>query len=186
MLIARLQCLGLVVGPALFALSPLFWVDGRYGTVGGMLIAIATVPWVYGLVGEYERFRTPLPRIAGLWLLVVLLGMFGTIAFGLQGFFEGVFGVTGGTALSAFATYPPWGTAVLLLLGPVFPLALAVLGVLHWRAGLSPHWAAGLLCGAAVLFPLARLVRLDAVAFAADLLMLVAFSAVAWHSWPRR
>ncbi len=186
MVIARLQTLGLVVGPALFALSPLFWVDGHYGIVGGMLIAVATVPWVYGLVGEYGRLRPLYPRVAGLWLLLVLLGMFGTIAFGLQGFFEGVFGVADQAALDAFASYPPWGAAVLLVSGPLFPLALLVLGVMQWRARLSPRWAAGLLCAAAALFPLARLARLDLVAFAADLLMLAAFCVLAWRSWPRR
>ncbi|MCI0157658.1 hypothetical protein KNO15_13235 [Leifsonia shinshuensis] len=186
MLIARLQSLGLVVGPALFALSPLFWVGGHYGIVGGMLIAVATVPWVYGLLGEYGRLRPLLPRIAGLWLLLVLLGMFGTIAFGLQGFFEGVFGVADRTALDAFADYPPWGAAVLLLSGPVFPFALLILGILHWRTRLSPRWTAGLLCAAAVLFPLARLLRLEPLAVAADLLMLAAFCVLAWRSWPRR
>ena len=77
MWITRLQRSGLVLGPVLFALSPLFWVDGHYGVVGGMLIAVSMVPWVYGLLGEYERLRRPLPRISGLWLLLVLIGMFG-------------------------------------------------------------------------------------------------------------
>ncbi len=31
MLVPRLQVLGLVVGPLIFALSPLFWEDGHYG-----------------------------------------------------------------------------------------------------------------------------------------------------------
>lgn len=184
MWITRLQRSGLVLGPVLFALSPLFWVDGHYGVVGGMLIAVSMVPWVYGLLGEYERLRRPLPRISGLWLLLVLIGMFGSIAFGLQGFFEGVLGGAGGVALDAFADYPVWGAAVLLLSGPVFPLALLVLSILHWRTGLSPRWSAALLCVAAVAFPIARVVRLDVVAVAADLLMVVAFWVLAWHSWP--
>lgn len=45
MVMRRLENLGLVVGPLMFALSPLFWVDGHYGVTGGLLIATATVPW---------------------------------------------------------------------------------------------------------------------------------------------
>lgn len=83
MLIARMQILGLIVGPSIFALSPLFWNDGHYGVVGGMLIAVSTVPWVFGLLGEYEKLRAPFPVVSGLWFLLVLIGMFGTVAFGL-------------------------------------------------------------------------------------------------------
>ena len=43
MFIRRVQALCLVIGPTLFALSPMFWIDGRYGIVGGMLIAAVGV-----------------------------------------------------------------------------------------------------------------------------------------------
>ncbi|MFZ2527679.1 MAG: hypothetical protein WAX14_08510 [Rhodococcus sp. (in: high G+C Gram-positive bacteria)] len=183
MLVPRLQILGLVVGPAIFALSPLFWNDGHYGIVGGMLIAVSTVPWVFGLLGEHERLRPAFPVVSALWFLLVLIGMFGTVAFGLQGFFEGVFGVDDSSALAAFEGYPTGGTVVFVLAGPAFPLALIVLGAMQWHTRMSPRWCVALLCVAAIAFPVARVTRSTPVAFVADIVMLVAFCWMARYSW---
>lgn len=185
MLIARMQILGLIVGPSIFALSPLFWNDGHYGVVGGMLIAVSTVPWVFGLLGEYEKLRAPFPVVSGLWFLLVLIGMFGTVAFGLQGFFEGVFRVDDSSALAAFDGYPTAGTIMFLLAGPTFPFALLVFGAMQWRARTIPPACAVLVLVAAVAFPIARATREAPVAFVADLVMVAAFCGVAWYAWTR-
>ena len=185
MLIARMQTLALVVGPAIFVLSPLFWNDGHYGVVGGMLIAVSTVPWVFGLLGEYEELRTHFPVVSGLWFLLVLIGMFGTVAFGLQGFFESVFGVDDSSALAAFDGYPTAGTIMFLLAGPTFPFALVVFGAMQWRARVVPPICSVLVLVAAAAFPIARVTREAPVAFVADLVMVAAFSGVAWYAWAR-
>ncbi|WP_017793297.1 hypothetical protein [Leucobacter salsicius] len=185
MMMRRLQSLGLVIGPLIFALSPLFWIDGHYGVIGGLLIATATVPWVFGLIGEYNALSLRLPVLSGLWLLLVLIGMFGTVVFGLQGVFEAIFGVTEWRSLATFEVYPLPVAVVLTLAGPVFPAALLFLGAMHWRTGLTPRWSAALLVLAAVAFPIARITRSTPVAFIADLVMLAAFCAVAWFSWHR-
>lgn len=185
MMMRRLQSLGLIVGPLMFALSPLFWVDGHYGVAGGLLIATATVPWVFGLMGEYTALSARLPIVSGLWMLLVLIGMFGTVAFGLQGVFEAIFGVTEWRSLATFDVYPLPVAIILILAGPVFPAALLTLGAMHWRTGLTPRWSAALLVLAAVAFPIARITRSTPVAFIADLVMLAAFCAVAWFSWQR-
>jgi hypothetical protein len=185
MLTHRLQAAGLLLGPVIFAASPLFWVDGHYGVTGGMLIALAMVPWVYGLIGEYERLRERVPTLAGLWLLLLLIGMFGSIAFGLQGFFEGVFGITGRASLAALDDYPPQSVLVLWLPGPTFPLALLVFGLLLGWNRMSPRWVAILICIAAIIFPLGRVLRVDWVAYFADLLMVLPFGYLAWRAWQR-
>lgn len=143
MVVRRLESLGLIIGPLLFALSPLFWIDGHYGVTGGLLIAIAAVPWVYGLIGEYNALRPRFPLLSGLWMLLVLIGMFGTVAFGLQGVFESVFGITEFRSLATFDIYPLPVAIVLILAGPLFPVALLSLGAMHWWTGLTP---AGALC----------------------------------------
>ncbi|PKW16957.1 hypothetical protein [Saccharopolyspora spinosa] len=185
MLVQRLQAVALFLGPVIFAASPFFWVDGHYGVTGGMLIALSTVPWVYGLIGEYERFRERVPVLAGLWLLLLLVGMFGSIAFGLQGFFEGVFGISDRASLAALDDYPPQSLFVLWLPGPSFPLALLAFGAILGWTRMSPRWVAVLLCLAAIIFPLARVLRLDWVAYIADLLMVLPFCRLAWHAWQR-
>ncbi|MER5393041.1 hypothetical protein [Saccharopolyspora sp. NPDC002686] len=185
MVVRRLQAVGLVLGPVIFAASPFFWVDGHYGVNGGMLIALSMVPWVYGLIGQYERLRERIPLVAGIWLLLLLIGMFGSIAFGLQGFFEGVFGLHDQVALARFDDYPPQSLLVLWLPGPTFPLSLLVFGVLLLWTRMSPWWVAALICLAAVAFPLGRVLRLEWVAYLVDLLVIIPFAHLAWSAWHR-
>lgn len=185
MLIKRLQAVALFLGPITFAASPFFWNDGHYGVTGGMLIALSMVPWVYGFLGEYDRLRVQIPNISGIWLIVLLAGMFGTISFGLQGFFEESLGVVNRIALSSFSEYPPQSLLVLWLPGPVFPLALFVFGLMIGWTRASPRWTAVFICVAAIAFPAGRVLRVDWVAYLADLLLVLPFSYLAWHAWRR-
>lgn len=185
MLIKRLQAVALFLGPITFAASPFFWNDGHYGVTGGMLIAVSMVPWVYGFLGEYDRLRVHIPNISGIWLIVLLAGMFGTISFGLQGFFEESLGVVNRIALSSFSEYPPQSLLVLWLPGPVFPLALFVFGLMIGWTRASPRWTAVFICAAAIAFPAGRVLRVDWVAYLADLLLVLPFSYLAWHAWRR-
>ncbi|PWU56763.1 hypothetical protein DLJ47_04990 [Micromonospora sp. S4605] len=185
MVVQRLQAAALLLGPLIFAASPFFWIDGHYGVNGGMLIALSMVPWVYGLIGEYERLRECAPRAAGLWLLLLLIGMFGSITFGMQGFFEEVFGMVDRTALDQLEDYPPQSLFVLWLPGPTFPLSLLVFGILLGWTRLSQRWVAALICLAAIAFPVGRVLRLEWVAYLVDLLVIVPFSQLAWCAWRR-
>ena len=137
------------------------------------------------LIGEYERLRERVPVAAGLWLLLLLVGMFGTIAFGLQGFFEGAFGSHDRVGLERFADYPPQSLLVLWLPGPAFPAAMLVFGALLLRTRTAPWWDASLICLAAIAFPLARVLRLEWVAYVVDVLVIIAFAHLAWRAWLR-
>ncbi|MFB8761228.1 hypothetical protein [Nocardiopsis alba] len=111
--------------------------------------------------------------------------MFGTISFGLQGFFEESLGVVNRIALSSFSEYPPQSLLVLWLPGPVFPLALFVFGLMIGWTRASPRWTAVFICVAAIAFPAGRVLRVDWVAYLADLLLVLPFSYLAWHAWRR-
>ncbi|WP_406690220.1 hypothetical protein REH65_30570 [Saccharopolyspora sp. ID03-671] len=181
----RLQAVALVLGPVVFAASPLFWVDGHYGVTGGVLIALSMIPWVFGLTGEYDRLRQRVPVIAALWLVLLLVGMLGSISFGLQGFFEAALGAPGRIGVGSFADLPPESVLVLWLPGPAFPAAMLVFGVLLVWTRSAPWWDAALICLAAVAFPLGRVLRLEWVAYVVDLLVIVAFAHLAWRAWRR-
>lgn len=143
------------------------------------------MPWVFGLIGEYSALRPRLPVLSGLWLILVLIGMFGTVAFGLQGVFESVFGVDHASSLTAFEGYPLPVAIILLLAGTTFPAALFLLGAMYWRTEITPCWVALLLVFAAAAFPIARVTRSIPVALIADLVMLTTFCFLAWFEWRR-
>ncbi|MFY7070029.1 hypothetical protein ACOQFV_29590 [Nocardiopsis changdeensis] len=181
----RLQAAALLLGPAIFSLSPFFWNNGHYGATGGMLIALSMPPWVYGLIGEYGRLREHLPRISGIWLFMLLVGILGTVSFGLQGFFEESLGTVGDVSLASFSDYPPQSIPLLWLPGPVFPLSLFIFGLMAGWTRIAPRWVAAFICIAAVAFPAGRVLRLEWVAYAADLLVVLPFAYLAWHAWNR-
>jgi hypothetical protein len=175
------QGIALVLGPALLAVSTFYWNgEGRLGVTGGTLTAMATIVWLYGLVGLHAVIRERLPRYAALLLPALVVGGLGGLSFGFQGFYEGVLGLSKADSLGALAHHPVAAQLMLWLPGPVFPLSLILLAVGLLRSRVAPRWLAGLVAVGAAVFPLGRALRIDAVAHGCDLLLLVPFAVLGW------
>ena len=168
------QGASLIAGPALNVAATFLWDDdGRHGVTGGALAALASVAWAYGLLGLWDRLRPERPVWATLGSLAAIVGTFGGIAFGLQGFYEAVFGLSGEQSLDALAEHPVAAQLVLWLPGPTFPLSMIALGLALALTRKAPLWTALLLAAAGAVFPVSRIPRIEAVAHVADLLLLV-------------
>jgi hypothetical protein len=175
--LVALRRTSLVLGPLVLAASTFFWVDGRYGVTGGVLVALSSTAWAYGLIGAWERLHPRLPAAAAAGLVLTLVGTFGGIAFGLQGFFEGAFGLSAAESLAAVDQHPVAAWLALWGAGPLFPLSLILLGAALLWTRLVPRPLAATLLVAGVAFPLSRVGRVDLVAHAVDALLL---GASAW------
>jgi hypothetical protein len=171
-MITSLRAGALVLGPALMAASGFFWVDGRYGLIGGTLVALGSLSWLYGLLGVWEYLQPRLPRASAVGIVATLLGAFGGIAFGLQGVFEELFDVSGPQSLAAATAHPVVSWAVLWGPGPMFPISLVLLGVALLRAGVTRRTPAVVLIIAGAAFPLSRAGRIELVAHAVDAALL--------------
>ncbi len=164
------------------AVSTFLWeADGRYGVWGGVVIMIANALWIYGLLGVWERVAVWRPWSGGVGILLALGGCVGGIAFGLQGFFEGLFAVSGTASLEAADAYPVAAAIVLWIPGPLMPVSLFALGLDLALSKLAPRWMAAMLIVSAAVFPLSRITRTDAIAHLADAFILLAFTALAVH-----
>jgi hypothetical protein len=163
----------LVVGPVLNAAATFQLTDGRYGVTGGTLVALSSVLWLPGLLGVWEVVRARRPVLGTAGAVLSTVGAFGGIAFGLQGFYEGVFGLDQQESLGALAAHPIAAQLVLWLPGPVFPLSLLVLAAALARTRVAPYWMAGVLAVGAVLWPVSRIPRIPAIAHLADAAVLV-------------
>ncbi|MFN8095444.1 MAG: hypothetical protein U0599_25055 [Vicinamibacteria bacterium] len=169
--------MSLIVAPALLAASTFFWVraDGRveYGAVGGTLIAVATAFWVPAFAGLFSLVRERMPRFAAWGWLVAVYGCIGGAAFGLEGLFAEAFRISHDVRREAWAQFPVAFNLTFFWPGPLFPLSLLVLGAVLARTRSVPAWVGALLCLAAIAFPASRIPRIDVVAHAADVLLLV-------------
>lgn len=181
-MIRYMRFLSLIAGPLLMAVSTFLWeADGRYGVWGGVVIMIANALWIYGLLGVWERVAVWRPWSGGVGILLALGGCVGGIAFGLQGFFEGLFAVSGTASLEAADAYPVAAAIVLWIPGPLMPVSLFALGLDLALSKLAPRWMAAMLIVSAAVFPLSRITRTDAIAHLADAFILLAFTALAVH-----
>ena len=163
----------LILGPLVNAAATFFWTDGRHGVVGGVLVAWSSVLWLPGLLGLWEVVRSSRPVLGSVGAALAVIGSFGGIAFGLQGFYEGVFGLDKQQSLDALAAYPLASQLVLWLPGPMFPLMLVLLAVALARTRSAPRWMWALLGVGGVLWPVSRIPRIQAIAHVADLAVLV-------------
>ncbi|ADD43988.1 hypothetical protein [Stackebrandtia nassauensis] len=174
-----LRTTSLILGPLSLAASTFFWEDGRYGVTGGVLVALASTAWIYGLLGVWEHLRDRSPLLSAVGIVLTVVGTFGGIAFGTQGFFEGIFDVSGAESLDAAARYPVASWFVLWLPGPLFPISLMLLGAMLLRLRVTPVPVAVALMLGGLAFPASRVSRVDLIAHGADVVLLAASAALA-------
>ncbi|WP_335991933.1 hypothetical protein [Glycomyces sp. MUSA5-2] len=174
----HLATASLLLGPLLGATATFLWESDRYGVTASTVLMCSTVAWIYGLLAVWTRIGERRPWLGALGSLLALAGFAGGMAFSLQGFFEGIFGVSGPDSLAAAAEHPVASAVVLWIPGPAFPLALCALGAALLWTRLAPLWLGLLLIASGALFPLSRISRTESLAHAADLLILAAFIAL--------
>jgi hypothetical protein len=165
----------LVAGPVLFTTADLFWVgDAEYGLVAGTLLVLGSVAWIVGFAGIAAALRPHAPRIAGWGMVLAAYGaVCGGAAFGLQGVLNAMYGVDHSQALEHLAQHPLIANVIFWVGGPAFPLTLLLLAIYLLVSRRAPRWAGLLLAAGALLFPVARIPRIEFVAVAVDLLMLI-------------
>ncbi|GLZ81995.1 hypothetical protein Afil01_68020 [Actinorhabdospora filicis] len=164
----------LIAGPVLNAIGTFYWNDeGRHGVTGGVIAALSSVVWLYGLLGLWDRVRAAKPVIGVLGSLLAVSGCFGGISFGLQGFYEAAFGLDKEASLAHLAQHPAATPLVLWLPGVTFPMSVIALGLCLATLKKAPLWTAVTLVVAGAVFPISRIPRIEIIGHAADLLLLV-------------
>jgi hypothetical protein len=165
----------LVAGPVLFTIADFFWVgDAEYGLVAGTLLVLGSVAWIVGFAGIAAAIRPHAPLIAGWGMVLAVYGaVCGGAGFGLQGVLSTMYGVSHRQALDSLGEHPVVANVIFWVGGPAFPVTLLLLAVYLFVSRRAPVWAAVLLAAGAVLFPVARIPRIELVAVAVDLLLLV-------------
>jgi hypothetical protein len=178
----------LVVAPVLLLTSTVL-----YSTVGagmnnsdiaGAVQVWAMVAFAIGLLGLVRHLEPSAPRAATLLAMLVLVGCAGGVGFGIDSMHAALPG--GSNLLEAESSvFAPLGLAIP---GALFPVSIAATGIALWRAGLISGLTTLPVVVGAVLFPASRFPSIEALAIAADLVLIVGFVALraAYLTGPER
>lgn len=165
----------IILGPALNLCAGFFWKGDGPDPTGATLATVGLAFWLIGLIELYQRLRPRAPRYVAVVLPLTVLGVTGGVAFNVQALHEVIFGVSHAKAVDLLNAYPLPAHVLYWLCGPLFPVSLALLGVLLYRLRAVPVPVAALVLLGGVLFPLSRITREAVLIHAADLLLLLPF-----------
>ena len=174
----------LIIGQLLFCLTTFYWLDdGRYSIDAGTIMFFSMLFWAIGFMGLFGLLKESIPIYSKLGLLYAMYGIFGGVAFALEGIFEEALASGDQIGVNAAELFPLQMNLVMFQSGPAFPLSFLVLGmVLAARKKVS--WLAGILLSlGGVTFPLGRIIRMETVAHLTDLVLLVAVFLITFEIW---
>jgi hypothetical protein len=142
------------------------WDDGT----AGILHVLGAIGYGF-VVLRVAGWLPATSKLAALILLTGLIGMAGNVAYG----FEAIHMSLGDPQL----VHRSGAANLIKPLGLFFPLSLAIIAVALGRLG--HRWPAGLVLAAAVLWPVAHIGNIAALAVPVNAALVVAFGGVAWR-----
>ena len=143
------------------------------GELGGTLQLWAMIGFALAAVALTRGFADVAPRPSTVLLAIGLAGAAGGVAYGIDSIQAAVYDNASiqdsGRAVAPLALQIP---------GLLFPVGLLGTGVMLFRTGAAPAWAAALLVVGGLLFPLSRIPGISGLALVGDGLLVVALGAI--------
>ena len=175
--------ISLIAAPLFSAASTFYWLDdGQYSVTAAKLLIVSMVFWITGFVGVFRLLEDRTPRYAAWGLWVAVYGaVCGGAGFAFLGLFMELFGVAHDVAIDALNEHPLMAEAVFWIGGAMFPLSLLVLGIVLAGTRILPPWLGILLALSGLLFPVARIPRIQWLAHLVDLAMLLPMVYLGWR-----
>jgi hypothetical protein len=129
--------------------------------------------WVSGFMFLFGLLKKKMPRYAvwGFWITVY--GCISGCCFAFLGYLTSIFNISHLDYLQVLSRYPITSQILLFASGPLFPLSILLLGINLLRARVVQLWVGVLLCLAAILFHLSRILRIETIAHIADITLLI-------------
>lgn len=188
---ARVHGWATILAPVLLLASTLAFIseDGiNDGVAGGTIGVWSTFAFVIAFAGVYRMIEPRLPRIGPIFMALTLIGFTAGAAFNVQAMYFGAYGTDLLADLSdgRLPNEPAVGVFAFLPWGLLVPVTLIATGILLWVSRTVPKWSAALLIAGGVLFVASRPERIDALAIAADLVLVAAMAPIGWALMRRR
>ncbi|MGD9529129.1 hypothetical protein [Pseudonocardia sp.] len=180
---ARIHGWAVILGPLLLLASTLaFLTEGgvNAGALGGVIGVWSVFTLAIGFVGLHRLLEPLAPRAAPVVLAIGLIGFTAGAAFNLLAVVEAPPATAPVAFDAAVVNHGPFVLLALLPWGWFAPLTFVLTGILLLRTGLAARWSALLMVVAGLLFLVGRPARIDAVALAADVALVVAMVPLGW------
>jgi hypothetical protein len=168
------QGFSMIAGQVLVTVSTFFWnANGRYTVDGAVIIIVAMVFWIIGFMGIFNQLKEKNPWYSRFGLLYAVYGCVGGIAFGFEGLYSAIFDISDKIGVSAHEKFPMHMNISLFWAGPAFPLTLVILGIVLSVRKIGSVWINLLFTLGGIAFPVSRISRIEWIALAADILLLI-------------
>jgi hypothetical protein len=188
---SRVFGLATIAGPVLLLGSTIAFLTENGindGVIGGMIGIWSTFALAVAFVGIYRMIESRAPRIGPIFGAMALVGFTAGALFNLQAMYLAAYGndlltdamegtVPDVSALTFFA-FLPWGWLA--------PVTFVATGILLWRTRTVPTWSAALLVLGGVLFISSRPARIEPLAIACDIALVLALVPIGWDMLGRR
>lgn len=188
---ARLFGLATIAAPLLLLGSTIAYIneDGiNNGVVGGTIGVWSTIALTIAFAGLYRMIEVRAPRVGPVFGVIALAGLTAGTAFNVQSMYLAAYekdllsditeGVLPGVSAIGFFAFLPWGWLA--------PVSFVATGILLWRTRTAPAWSAALLVLGGVLFIASRPERINLLAVACDITLVVALIPIGWSMLTRR
>lgn len=174
----KLYAASLILAPLCYALSSFFWhATGQYveyTVTSGTLLIVGSVFWVFAFAALFDLLKSKKPRYSTWGFFIAVYGcLCGGLGYALRDIFTFAFHIPHKQMLETFAKYPVFDNIVFWIGGPAFPLSLLILGIVLTVTKRAPLWVGVLIALSGALFPVSRIMRVEMIAHATDICMLV-------------
>lgn len=164
----------LLLAPLFLSLSQFFWLHGVVTKMAGVLMVFSFFFWIFAFQALFHPLKTLMPLYAAFGFIIAVFSCLGGNNFGVDGIYGSQSGVD--SLEEKTVLHQAIGNATLAYLfipGALFPLSLLILGIHLVRKKILPVWIGILLCLGAVGFPLSRVPRIELLAHADNLILLI-------------
>jgi hypothetical protein len=162
-----------IAAPVLLLLSTISYISAgngmNDGKAGGAIQVWAMIAFALVTVSLARLLERAAPRAAATLTVVGLIGAAGGVGYGIDSIQAAIFD-TGSIQETDSAVAP----LALQLPGVLFPVGLIGLGLMLARTGTVARWSGWTMAAGALLFPLSRIPDVEALAIAADAILVIA------------
>lgn len=152
------------------------------GVIGGTVGIWSTFALAVAFTGIYRMIEPRAPRIGPIFAALTLVGMAAGTLFNLQAMYLAAYdndlltdamdGTLPDVSPLTFFAFLPWGWLA--------PVAFVATGILLWRTRTVPTWSALLLVLGGILFIASRPARIEPLAIACDIALVLALVPIGW------